>query len=567
MKRVLGCTKSFIKWLIAWCIGHIFYKGKYLKGKYFKRFQYSIGWSWMMHTVFMQKIVGVNRKVPFPVNYNVTVTNWKNIDFHRDNITIFQKPGNYYQASGAKIIVGKDSFIACNVGIVTANHDLNDLTKHSPGKDVVIGERSWIGLNSVILPGVVLGPHTVVGAGSVVTKSFPEGNCVIAGNPAKKIKELDTANEPQIGTQSCTGCMLCKEKCPSGAITVVRKNGFDIPTVEKEKCIKCGLCNRICPLNMPKKNAEPARVVALCDKNEDNRRVSSSGGAVGLIAENIFKAGGVVSGVVYRDMKPVHSIARNMDEFAEMRGSKYVQAQMGSIYTELKAELEKGIPVLATGTPCQIAAVKTYFGDKYDNLYTLDLICHGVQSPHVFEEYIKSLEEKHAKKVVDFKFRDKTDGWKKSNVLFRFEDGSTLKMTRRECEYFNYFDYLRSSCYRCHFRGYNNYSDVTAGDYWGIESLTEEFNDDRGVSILLTHTEKGEGLLNGIDNAKIVESNIPHAEKTHKKLKSSISTPPHRNKFFKILDGVGYKKARKYYLRKTVLYRTKIKIKRMLGGK
>ncbi|MBR6515111.1 MAG: Coenzyme F420 hydrogenase/dehydrogenase, beta subunit C-terminal domain [Clostridia bacterium] len=365
----------------------------------------------------------------------------------------------------------------------------------------------------------------------------------------------------------CTGCMLCAERCPHKAIDIKLVNGFYTPMVDKTKCTECGACMKACPVNKDKKAAEPARVVALCDRNEENRKASSSGGAVGLIAEKIFAAGGVVSGVVYKDMKPVHAIARNINEFAAMRGSKYVQADMGDIYTQLKTELEKGIPVLATGTPCQIAAVKSYFGDKYENLYTLDLICHGVQSPHVFDEYIKSLEAKKGKKVVDFKFRDKTNGWRYSNVLVSFEDGSTLKMTRKECEYFNYFDYLRNSCYRCHFRGYNNYSDVTAGDYWGIESLTDEFNDDKGTSILLTHTEKGEKMLSDIDNAKIVESNIPHAEKTHKKLRSSISTPPPRNKFFKVLGEEGYTKARKYYYNRTRLYRIKVKIKRMIGGK
>ena len=365
----------------------------------------------------------------------------------------------------------------------------------------------------------------------------------------------------------CTGCMLCAERCPNKAIDVKLVNGFYTPVIDKSKCTECGACMKLCPVNKPKKTAEPSRVVALCDKNEENRRASSSGGAVGLIAEQIFKSGGVVSGVIYRDMKPVHAIARSMDEFNAMRGSKYVQAEMGDIYTELKNELEKGIPVLATGTPCQIAAIKTYFGDKYDNLCTLDLICHGVQSPEVFAEYIKTLEAKHSKKVVDFKFRDKTDGWRYSNVLVRFEDGSTLKMTRKECEYFNYFDYLRNSCYRCHFRGYNNYSDITAGDYWGIETLTDEFNDDKGTSILLTHTEKGARLLSDIENARIVESNLPHAEKTHKKLKSSISTPPPRNKFFKVLGRDGYKEARKYYYNRTRLYRIKVKIKRMIGGK
>ena len=566
MKKVLGRIWSFIKWLNAWCIGHIFYKGKYLHGKYFQRFSYSIGWRWLMHDVFMQKIVGINRGVPFPVNFNVTVTNWKRIEFDRDNITIFQKPGNYYQASGgAKIVVGKDSYIACNVGIVTANHDLNDLTRHSDGKDVVIGERSWIGLNSVILPGVVLGPHTIVGAGSVVTKSFPQGNCVIAGNPAKVIKMLDGVNEPNVGSKDCTGCMLCVRKCPAGAISIKEENGFPNPSVDASKCVKCGLCNKICPVNEPRAEKDPERVIALCDKDEEKRAAASSGGAVGLMADAFFRAGGAVSGVVYdENMLPVHRVAHTPEEFAPMRGSKYVQSLTDTVFDDLEEELKTGKPVLATGVPCQIAAIKAYFGGKYDNLYTCDLICHGVQSPQIFREYVASLEKKYGAKVVDLKFRDKTHGWKKSNVKVRLADGREIVMTRDECDYFKYFNYLRRSCYNCRFRGFNNRSDVTVGDYWGIESLTDRFSDDRGVSILLCHTQKGNELISMIgDRAIIEESDLGHALATHKKLKSSISVPPPRNEFFRIMGSDGYEKAVRFYKKKTRLFNFKRKIKRL----
>lgn len=149
----------------------------------------------MLQTVFMQKIIGINREIPFPVTFRMTVVNYKNIIWDIDNINIFQKGGNYYQAIDGKIIIGKDCYIGCNVGIITTNHDINALSKHVAGKDVVIGEHSWIGMNSTILPGVVLGAHTIVGAGSVVTKSFEEGYCVIAGNPAKLIKKIERQND------------------------------------------------------------------------------------------------------------------------------------------------------------------------------------------------------------------------------------------------------------------------------------------------------------------------------------------------------------------------------------
>ncbi len=183
---------GLLKKIYAQCIGYLFYDPKYLKGKEFSRYHFSNGWRWVLQNVFMQKIVGCQRHIPFPVSFRSQFMNWENIVFDPDSLGIFQNNGNYFQAAAdAHIYIGRGTYIASNVGIITANHDLNDLSKAAPGKDVRIGENCWIGMNSMILPGVELGPHTIVGAGSVVTKSFPEGNCVIAGNPARVIRNLD----------------------------------------------------------------------------------------------------------------------------------------------------------------------------------------------------------------------------------------------------------------------------------------------------------------------------------------------------------------------------------------
>lgn len=170
--------------------GGFVYDPQYLVGVYFD--DSFIGWKWVLRGILFQKILKFNRRVPWPVSPLHTVSWGRNLTFHPDDINMFNEmSGKYFQNFGARITIGRGSWIASNVGIITANHDPADLARHLPGEPVVLGESCWIGMNSVILPGVTLGPHTIVGAGSVVTHSFPDGYCVIAGNPARLIRTLD----------------------------------------------------------------------------------------------------------------------------------------------------------------------------------------------------------------------------------------------------------------------------------------------------------------------------------------------------------------------------------------
>lgn len=167
---------------------YIFYDKKYIKGKHFEN---SIsGYLYSIRSIWVKNILRLSKPMPFPTALTCTISNSSNLHFHPDDLNNFQSPGTYFQNFIGHIYIGKGSYIAPNVGIITANHELDNLDVHGNGKDVVIGERCWIGMNSVILPGVELGEHTIVAAGAVVTKSFPQGKVVIAGVPAKIIKEL-----------------------------------------------------------------------------------------------------------------------------------------------------------------------------------------------------------------------------------------------------------------------------------------------------------------------------------------------------------------------------------------
>lgn len=200
MLKVKNHTKIFkiasSLWYFIWgnLLAFLIYDRKYLNGKWFSG-KYggvgAIGWKWVCISFPFQAILKINAGVPWPCSPHVIVGDYTNIHFHNDDLNNFQTSGTYYQAAGAKLIIGRGTWIAPNVGLITQNHDVYDPDNRSEGKNIILGNKCWIGMNAVILPGVVLGDHTVVGAGAVVTKSFPEGHCVIAGNPAKIIKTLN----------------------------------------------------------------------------------------------------------------------------------------------------------------------------------------------------------------------------------------------------------------------------------------------------------------------------------------------------------------------------------------
>lgn len=189
MRRIKEILTYILITPIYW-IGNICYDKKYLTGRYFNRWRFTKGWFWIGKYWFKQKVLRFNAHIPFPVPPYAMVAEPRNIVFNPDDMQIFHSVGTYFQGISAKIELGSPIYVAPGVGFITANHNFEKLDESAAGRDIKIGNNSWIGMNTVILPGVVLGEHTIVGAGAVVTRSFPEGNCVIAGVPAVKIKNI-----------------------------------------------------------------------------------------------------------------------------------------------------------------------------------------------------------------------------------------------------------------------------------------------------------------------------------------------------------------------------------------
>lgn len=188
MKKIIKNIILIISPLLLLLL-NIFYEKKYLIGRHFEK--NTSGYIYGIKSIWLKNILRLGRPMPFPTALTCIISKGENIHFHPDDINNFQSPGTYFQNFMGHIYIGKGSYIAPNVGIITANHQLDNLDEHVEGEDVIIGEKCWIGMNSVILPGVKLGNHTIVAAGAVVTKSFPQGSVVLAGVPAKIIKVLE----------------------------------------------------------------------------------------------------------------------------------------------------------------------------------------------------------------------------------------------------------------------------------------------------------------------------------------------------------------------------------------
>ena len=337
--------------------------------------------------------------------------------------------------------------------------------------------------------------------------------------------------------QDCCGCNACAQICPKQCITMQEDDeGFLYPRVDTENCIDCHLCEKICPVSNHGTERKPLKVYAAINKDEEVRKQSSSGGIFTALAEQVIKQGGVVFGARFDERWQVkHDYTETMEGLAAFRGSKYVQSQIGNSYQEAERFLKAGRKVLFSGTPCQIAGLRNYLRKEYDNLLTVDFICHGVPSPMVWRRYLKeevarqcdrknsvSAHPIHEEDVLveGISFRDKTMGWKKYSFALTLSttNGSGDKIQFCSCspmtknEYLRGFMsnvYLRPSCYSCAFKCLKSKSDITLGDFWNIRLYNKHLDDNQGLSLMLLNNSRGLCLANAI-RSEVAFYSIPN---------------------------------------------------------
>lgn len=338
--------------------------------------------------------------------------------------------------------------------------------------------------------------------------------------------------------EHCCGCEACVQACPKHCISFdADQEGFRYPIVSQDECINCCLCEKVCPVINQGNVREPLHSYAAKNNNEEERLKSSSGGIFIMLAKKTLEEGGVVFGARFDDnWDVIHSYTETIEGIKPFMGSKYVQSRTGDSYIKVREFLQADRRVLFSGTPCQIAGLKRYLRKDYDKLLTVDVICHGVPSPAVWQQYLAEIRDNARKgentvslplnppisacdalangrevEIESIAFRDKRLGWKKFSFALTLAEATadgkknsvSLSYMHDNDPYFLGFNdynlYLRPSCMKCTARDLRSGSDITLADFWGIDTLFPEMDDDKGVSVIMANTEKGLEIIQSLD--------------------------------------------------------------------
>lgn len=346
--------------------------------------------------------------------------------------------------------------------------------------------------------------------------------------------------------KECTGCGLCSVACPKDAI-LMRENeeGFLYPVIEKDRCNECGRCISVCKDVKDQwhhKNGKPT--VKACQTKDAKWLIeSTAGGFFPTLAQWVLEQNGVVFGTAYNScMIPVVRKAESEAEILGFNGSKYVQSDLTPALPEIKKELEMGRQVLFSGTPCQVAAVKTFCKEFVGKtLLTMDVVCYGVPSPGLFRAFLDTIERRMSAKVIDYRFRDKhKNGWSHTTIIRMLDEkGKMLQFEEEDYSKIPYYrmfgsrNCFRRECYNCYYNTTERIADFTTGNFWGIETMTNEFDTRNGVSMVLLNTDFAGIIFEKIsDRFQIVDMTLDQAVRANDALVHTCKYPKERDAIY-----------------------------------
>lgn len=347
----------------------------------------------------------------------------------------------------------------------------------------------------------------------------------------------------------CSGCHACMAVCPKNAITMQPDSeGFLYPIVDIKKCINCGLCDKSCQAINPIVSKRSPIAYACNNLDEKIRMDSSSGGIFTALASWVISQNGVVFGAAFDDNLNVkHTEIDNIKDLSRLRGSKYVQSTIGDSFIRAKEYLDKDKIVLFTGTPCQIDGLLHYIKKDYPNLYTQDIICHGVPSPKAWHKYIEFQENQYNSKIKrnpEPCFRLKDEGWTQYKQSLTFENNSKYHKCFKDDIYMQAFlknISLRPSCYQCNSKTLNRNSDITIADLWGCKDIAPDLFDDKGTSFVIVNSSKGKALFDSVSTQLLYQDiDLNKAVAYNTSMYQNVNLPKKRSWFFDNIDKLNF---------------------------